>query len=129
MSDILQTACSALQAVRHGSLSQTVTYRRGEATIEIAATIGRTIFEVDDGQGVIVQVESRDWLVRVSDLVLGWPGVATEPKPGDRVEATSGATVRVYEVTAMAGEKCWRYSDPYRETFRIHTKQLDTREA
>ena len=50
----------------------------------------------------------------------------TVPQRGDRVRETQGATVFVYEVTAPGKEPCWRYSDAYRKTLRIHTKQIDT---
>ena len=93
----------------------------------MSATIGRTEFEVDDGLGVLVRTESRDYLILAEHLVLdGQPAL---PQRGDRVRETDGSQTVVYEVMAPGKEPPWRYSDPYRKTLRIHTKQVDTEEA
>ena len=47
------------------------------------------------------------------------------PQRGDRIRETQGQQVFVYEVTAPGKEPVWRYSDPYRKTLRVHTKQTD----
>jgi hypothetical protein len=91
--------------------------------VELAATIGTTVFQVDDGAGALLRVEARDYLVLATDLVLGSTPVL--PQRGDRIRETQGTHVFVYEVVAPGDEPCWRYSDPYRRTLRIHTKQVD----
>ncbi len=91
------------------------------------ATIGRTEFEIAGDYGVIERVESRDFLVLTEDLVL--VGNATLPERGDRIRETRGTTTYVYEVMAPGQEPHWRYSDPYRKTLRIHTKQIATEAA
>lgn len=101
-----------------------MTYRRGSESLNLAATIGQTEFTVDDGTGVVQRIESRDFLILASDLVLS--GIAQLPERGDRIEESSGTTVFVYEVTAPGPEPCWRWSDPYRQTLRIHTKLVGT---
>ena len=52
-------------------------------------------------------------------------GSATLPRRGDRIRETQGTTAFVYEVTAPGKEPCWRWSDPYRKTLRIHTKEVE----
>jgi hypothetical protein len=127
MADLLETASRWLQDQRHRHLSRTVTYRRGAESAQLAATIGRTKFEIDDGYGAIERYESRDFLVLAEELVLG--GSAVLPDRGDRIEETVGTTTYVYEVCAPGKEPPWRYSDPYRQTLRIHTKLVSTVET
>ncbi len=127
MADLLGKAAAWLddQRVRH--LSRPVTYARGEHSVEVQAAVGRTEFEVDNGTGVLEKVESRDFLIRASDLVLD--GSAVLPERGDRIREEQDGMLYVYEVMAPGREPCWRYSDPYRRVLRIHTKLVDTVEA
>lgn len=127
MPDMLAQGLAWLEDQRHAHLTRQVVYERGGETIEVLATIGRTLFEqVDASGGVVQKFESRDFLVRASDLVLG--GRPTLPKSGDRIRETSGEQVVVYEVLTPLGgnEPPYRYSDPNRRTLRIHTKHIGT---
>lgn len=124
MPDLLAKGSAWLEEQRTRHVSQIVTYRRGAETAQLAATIGRTKFEVDDGYGAIERYESRDFLVLAEDLIVG--GSAVLPDRGDRIEETVSTTTYVYEVCAPGKEPPWRYSDPYRQTLRIHTKLVST---
>ena len=124
MADLLQQASDWLEAKRTQHAAQAVCYVRGSQSVELPATIGKTTFEVDDGYGVLVRHESRDFLVLAADLVLN--GTPSVPERGDRVRETQGQQVFVYEVTAPGKEPCWRYSDAYRKTLRIHTTEVLT---
>ena len=57
----------------------------------------------------------------------------TLPKAGDRIKEASGegrgSTSYIYEVLAPETEPAYRFSDPYRRTLRIHTKQVGTEPA
>ena len=125
MTDLLRNASDWLENQRTRHAASTVKYVRGSRSADLLATVGKTAFEVDDGCGVLVRHESRDFLVLAEALVLG--GVSTMPEHGDRVEETQGQRVFVYEVTAPGKEPCWRYSDAFRKTFRIHTKQVQAK--
>ncbi len=118
MADLLETASNWLEGKRTQHLSRTVTYQRGVDTVDVSASIGRTSFEIDDGYGVLQKFESRDFLILASDLVLG--SSQTLPQRGDRI-IENGFT---YEVLAPGKEPVFRYSDAYRKTLRIHTKQI-----
>jgi len=122
--DVLETASNWLEDQRTEHASRTVTYERGADSVEVSASIGRTIFDVGNGFGLVERTESRDYLVLTDDLVLG--GGGTLPERGDRVRETQGTAVFVYEVMAPGKEPHWRYSDPYRKTLRIHTKHVAT---
>ena len=124
MADLLEQASAWLGDMQHKHASRAVTYERGALQAEVQATIGRTVFEVDDGFGVLEKFEARDYLVRAADLVLG--GGVVLPERGDRIREIEGSTTHVYEVMAPGKEPPWRYSDPYRNRLRIHTKQIDS---
>lgn len=125
--NLLEDASNWLEDQRTEHASRTVTYERGVDTVNVPASIGRTIFEVDNGFGIVERTEARDFLVLTDDLVLA--GARTLPERGDRVRETQGTTVFVYEVMAPGKEPHWRYSDPYRKTLRIHTKHVATETA
>lgn len=122
--DALEQASNWLEDHRTEHASRTVTYERGVDTVDVSASIGRTIFDVDNGFGVVERIESRDFLVLTDDLALG--GGRTLPERGDRVKEVQGDSTFVYEVMAPGKEPHWRYSDPYRKTLRIHTKHVAT---
>jgi len=114
-----------LNAQRRAHLSRTVTYERGESSVEMPATVGQTVFRLDDGYGATIRHVSRDFLIAVSDLVI--EGAPVGPQRGDRIRETTGGITYVHEVMgpgSSGGEPDWRYSDSFRGTFRIHTKQI-----
>lgn len=122
MGDLLEQAAGWLDGMRTAHLSKPVLYCRGSDSAEVPATIGKTVFEIDDGSGAVERFESRDFLIAATALALG--GAATLPQPGDKVKETAGGKVLVYEVMAPGKEPCWRWSDPFRRTLRVHTKQV-----
>ena len=123
MGDMLQQAVDWLDGQRVAHLSKPVTYRRDDSSLEVAATVGRTVVEIDDGYGAIERFESRDFLIAAAELAIN--SQPFEPAAGDLIAETVGQQTFVYEVLAPGKEPCWRYSDPYRKTLRIHTKQVD----
>ena len=127
MADLLDHGSAWLESQRKKFVSRDITYRRGEASAVVRGTIGRTVFEQDDGSGVILQQQVRDYLIATAELVLS--GELTLPEPGDRIEEIEGDSKFVYEVLPLGGEPAWRYSDLYRRTLRIHTKLIATENA
>lgn len=127
MSDLLERGSQWLEDQRHAHMTRMVVYQRGASIVEVAASIGQTVFEQADDYGVIHKTESRDFLIRTADLMLD--DEQTLPQAGDRIrEAVEGQTF-VYEVMApgsSAAEPPFRYSDPYRRALRIHTKHIAT---
>lgn len=127
MGDLLEQGAAFLDDQRHRYMSRAVVYRRGAEEKEVLATIGRTEFEQADEAGLIHRVESRDFLIRASDLDLGAGPI--QPRAGDQVRETVGSVggqVLVYEVNAPGGQPPWRFSDPYRRVMRVHTKFVGT---
>lgn len=122
MTNLLAKGSEWLEAERTKHLTRPVTYQRGAETVELAATVGQTVFRIDKGYGVQEHYESRDYLVLAADLTF-------LPKAGDRIRETDGGKVFIYEVMAPGNEPAWRYSDPYRKALRIHTKLVATEDA
>ena len=122
---MLKDGSDWLEEKRTEHASRAVTYHRGLFEVEVQATIGKTVFEIDDGTGILEKVESRDYLVPAAELVLG--GSQVLPERGDRIRVTDGQTVHVYEVMSPGGEMShYEPSGPYRKAWRIHTKHVDT---
>ncbi len=115
-----------LEQQRHSNMTVPVAYKRGGGeAIELDATLGKSTFKCEDDYGRLINTVSTDFLVRVQDMVLD--GQKLLPEAGDYIfyprASQMNSDVGVYEVTAINGEKCFRYSDINNKTFRIHTKQ------
>lgn len=123
MPDLLQHSSAWLESQRNRYMTRTVIYQRGNESAELPATVGRTIFQIDDGMGASIRSESRDYLIDAVDLRVG--DMPILPRRGDRIIETQGGQSFSYEVMAPGDEPCWRYSDLYRQTLRIHTKQVE----
>ena len=89
-----------------------IEYRRGLEVLNITATVGKTDYEVEDENGIKVGAEVRDFLITAADLPF-------TPESGDVVVFEG----RTFEVMNLTGQGCWRYSDPFHQTLRVHTRQ------
>ena len=127
MTDLLEQASAWLDGMRAKHMARPVTYCRGEESVEVQATLGRTVFEIADAYGVVEQSESRDFLMPAADLVLG--DAVTLPERGDRIRETEDGKTFVYEVMAPGKEPHYRFRDVYRRTLRIHTRQVAVEDA
>ncbi len=112
--------------MRSSHLSHPVIYSRGSESVEVGASVGRTVFQTVSSAGLLEVTEARDFLIAAADLVL--EGQRTLPQAGDRVSESCGPDTFIYMVLAPEGEPVWRYSDPYRQTLRVHTKQVGPEE-
>ena len=106
--NLLEHGAQFLNKVRNEKLTVEVSYN-GEA---VKATIGKTVFKLETGFGIIYE-ESTDFLISVDALL-------DAPAKGDVIEWQEVE----YEVLAPENEKIWRYSDSYKNTYRIHTKRI-----
>ena len=122
MADLLEQSSAWLDGQRRKHLAKPVTYCRGQAEVQVPATVGRTTFEIDSGTGVSERFEARDFIITAADLVLG--GAVVTPERGDRIKETVGGETLVYEVVGPGQEPCWRWSALYRLAIRVHTKQV-----
>ena len=118
MADLLRQGSQWLEQMRTTHLSSPVTYRRsGAADLLINATFGKTNYEVADESGLTTGGHVWDFLISAVDL----PDI--EPVPGDVIVA-EGRRFEVMPLGQDTGGRGWRWSDPYRQTYRIHTKDI-----
>jgi hypothetical protein len=118
MADLLLQGAAWLAGQMKANAASAVVYGRGAASLPITATRGRSTFEIQDGSGGLLTVESIDWIIDPDDLVFS--GSAVLPQKGDRI--TAGTLV--CEVLPIGSEPCWRWCDQYRRQMRIHTKAI-----
>jgi len=119
---MISDAAAYLNKVRKGFASQSVTYTRGAFTVTVSASVGKTNFLTDDGTGMQINYESRDFIIATADLILN--GALTEPQRNDKIVQVLNGKTCTFEVVAPGSEKEWVYSDPSRATLRIHTKLI-----
>lgn len=113
MGGLLRQGSQWLESMRDTHLSSPVTYKRDAAGYPVNATFGKTDYEQADDYGATIQTHVVDFLILGESLPI-------EPEPADVIVADG----RKYEVMNLGGEGCWRWSDPYRTTMRIHTKDV-----
>lgn len=120
MGNLFDKGSALVASAMRAALSADIVYIRGSESARIPATVGRTVFEVEDSHGVL-RWESRDFTVSACDLVLG--ALPVTPAKGDLIEERDcDGKVRVYEVSAPGREQEWRYADTSRRLIRVHTK-------
>lgn len=114
------SAMTAIAATLKDVCGESVTYYRGSQQVgsDLKATYGQTIHEQDSQFGILRWV-SQDFIFTAADLTLD--GNVIEPQRGDKIADHNG---NEFEVLGDGGEPCFRYSDPYRLTVRVHTKQV-----
>lgn len=127
MADLLDKDSAWLDEQRTAHMTRPVVYERGADTVEVSATIGRTIFEQVDRMGIVQKLESRDFLVLRTDLVLS--GIETVPRAGDRVRDPDGADTQLYEVMAPGGPEESRRSATATRTAARSASTPSTSEA
>ena len=110
---LLESAAEWLDQKREECLSVPVIYQlRDGRTLDLTATIGRTLFRSENEYGVTVRTESRDFLISAEKL-------PDTPQRGDRI-IYNGMR---YEVLAPNSEPVWRWSGTGHHLRRIHTKE------
>lgn len=115
----MQEAVDHLMARFGQAASVTISYTRGDMTIVgLAATVGRTPFEVMDGD-VLTAYESRDYLIAKDDLASG--GLQLVPESGDLIADADG---RVYVVSVPKPMHVYESIGPFSSVYKIHTKAI-----
>ncbi|MBI1373630.1 MAG: hypothetical protein GC159_12950 [Phycisphaera sp.] len=115
--NMLKRGSDWLERMRTAHMSSPVKYRRPPATeaVIVNATFGKTNIEIAEEGGTTIESHVWDFLILAEELS------GPEPEPGDVIAADG----RLYEVMALGNDiKGWRWSDPFRQTYRIHTKDI-----
>lgn len=117
--DAAAAAFAALQVLE----GVPVLYCRGGESCSVTALVGRTIAEIDDVSGLVLErIESRDYMIAAVDLVIGSQRVT--PQSGDQVKEVIGGVPTTWELTQVGIEPCFRFSDPDCTVVRVHTKRV-----
>lgn len=106
-----ESALDALFAVA----GEPIDYKRHGASLAtgIPAKMGWTAFRTTNPDGASIRVDSRDFIVRVSDFPAGF-----EPQEADTIEWNG----REFLVSAPNGEPCWAWHGRHLNSMlRIHT--------
>lgn len=101
-----------------------VSYARAAGGSALAPTVwvGRSALGTDTTAPRYMQWGERDYLVLASDLTVS--GAAVEPRIGDRLTETINGVSHVFEVCSDGAGEHWRWSDPGRTMYRLHTKRV-----
>lgn len=106
----------------------TITYHDGSGnSVDLTgkASLGATERDQTDYDGMVLQTQWQDVLVKASDLILD--GSVVEPQSGDKVKVTNAVNVMVYDVSPIGDEPCFRYRRGTNRTeLRIHTNEAYT---
>jgi hypothetical protein len=124
MSDLLKKGQEWLSSKLTQHASREIVYRRGELGVSLKATIGRSLYDQDDGEGIVTRSQVRDFLIDTLSLLDSIIG--SLPRRGDTIVEIDGNATFIFEVMALGGDPPWRYSDPFRLKLRIHTKQIES---
>lgn len=113
MPNVLNRGAAWLASKRTAHATEAVEYRSGATTAPVQATIGKSLFRINDEAGASLVVRTVDFLVAAADL-------PDDPQPGDSIVHAG----REFEVRQPGGEPCWRWSDSFGRTRRIHTQDM-----
>ncbi len=122
MTNILEQGSQWLSDQIDNYAASSVLYRRGSLTVPVQAGKGRSTFELTDTSGILVEIESRDFLISAANLLLDEMPIL--PEVGDRIIETVGGKLHAYEVSNFGSEKSYRFCDPYGYKLRIHTRYV-----
>lgn len=122
---MLEKASQWLGTKIANSLSNEIVYKRGAVSVSLAASRQKTTHEVIDFSGMIVKVESHDFVVLAESLVDG--STLLTPLPQDTIEVTVGTVKSIFEVQALSQpngtrEQAYKPCDPWGHQIRIFTK-------
>lgn len=122
---LLTAGQAFLAAGMKAAAGRTVTYTRGGTDYSFAAWPGTQMFarEATTNNAATVERADADYLFTVADAKAA--GLTLPPVQGDRITDPSilddrtGAP-KVFELRTPTGEPCWRYSDAFQTTVRVH---------
>jgi hypothetical protein len=122
MTNVLEQGSQWLSDQIDQYAASSVLYRRGSLTVPVQAGKGRTTFELTDTSGILISIESRDFLISAANLLLD--DIPALPEVGDRIIETVGEELHAYEVSNFGAEQPYRFCDPFRHKLRVHTRYI-----
>lgn len=116
MDNLLNTGLQWLEQKLNSFCSSPVEYRKeglSENAQTVNAMFGKTDIQI--GHTDNFQVQSFVW-----DFLIPAGALEFLPDSGDTI-LVNGI---VYEVMNLAGQGCWQYTSPTRQTYRVHTREI-----
>ena len=121
--NMLKRGADRLNARRHETMTETVTYERGAQSVEIKATaMTPKPEETRPSDQHAIDERRLDWIVQVADLELG--GSLVKPQTGDEIVHDDGTTARRYRVGPDGTEDAWRYTNAHAFAYRVHSTRI-----
>lgn len=119
--NLLTSAVRSLNTSLKSLGGESVTYRRGNDSIDIIAVPVRTShddYATEDDLSLTAR--ERDWIVLAEELV--FDGVMVEPQRGDEIDwIDSLERKHTYQILQRAGDRCFRHTDPTLTQLRLYT--------
>lgn len=119
MSSLLTRGADMLASAHSNLLGVTITYRRGNTSASFKATLGSTLLQTQDQDGVIRENKTRDFIFPVA--ALSFLGANSEPRKGDEIEMVEAGVATLYQLRPGANEQCFRMSDHGGRIVRVFT--------
>ncbi len=113
MTDLLRQGAQWLEQRRRAHCSSPVEYIRDGTPATVQATYGKTDYTIANDAGGRIGSHVTDFLIGADEL-------GFTPKVGDVIVADGSS----FEVMNFGDDGCWRWSDPYHITMRIHTREV-----
>lgn len=127
MPDLIGNGMEWLSEQRRKHLAVDVYYCRGSSAVQLRATRGRSRFEVMGADGVSVSIETDDFIINVVDLEID--GQPVTPEASDFIVVGELDNGLQYHVRARPGLPTHRYTDQFRNSFRVFTMCTGTHPA
>lgn len=109
--NMLKKGSAFLNKKMNNSGTESCEYITGNIRRPVRATLGHTHYPAMDNNGMVTEIESRDFIIDISLLV-------GKPKRGDTIRYNN----ENYEVMSLPNEDVVRFSDTFKKKYRIHTK-------
>ncbi|MHB8953563.1 MAG: hypothetical protein ACYC4U_11385 [Pirellulaceae bacterium] len=107
------------------AFGDTVSIHRGAlSTAGVTAEATSRDYEVNDTDGFITTIHSRDYVIDVAEYQIS--AAVVQPRGGDRIKESIGGTTHVFEVTPLTGRPCAEWSATQKPQWLIHTKLIGT---
>lgn len=114
MANLMDKMLGFVRAQRKNACARQVVYRFAQGGEAVClATIGKSLFRVDDINGITTRTRSLDFIIEADEL-------PREPQRGDGIIYQD----KLFEVNAPDGEPCWHWSGDDCRTYRIHAHSL-----
>lgn len=101
------------------AFGEQATYLVGNSTIPVTAEVVMRDYQVDDADGILTTVQSRDYLIDAAALGI-------DPKPGHRIQQTIAGKVHTFELLPLGKRPAAEWADPNKTRWLIHTKLTGT---